>query len=299
MKLTFTDMQNIAKEVVGLTDAGTVTKLKRDVNVGAGKFLAALAREFNRKSRYTNLVANQQFYQIPEDGQKLKEIVASSGGWNVPLEQIPDEHAWLQLNMSNTVGQPTHFFIKGFDEVGLFPIPGASITNGLQLIFSPKHVELSQDDYTTGTLTVTNGSQTVTGTGTVFTSKMIGQFLQVNDGTDGNWYRVSDFVSATVLTLENYYQGTSGGAKTYRVGQVVDLPEEYAEAPSDYACYRHYLRRGDSQKAATFKTLFEAALEGAQNEYGQTTDQQVIWAQPQYQPYSNWRGDSPPNGISA
>lgn len=299
MKLTFTDMQNIAKEVVGLTDAATLLKLKRDINVGAGKFLAALGREYNRKSRFTSSVANQQYYQLPEDAQKLKQIIYDNGDWKVPLEQIPDEFAWRQLNMMNVVGLPSFYFIKGFDEVGLFPIPSAAATDAIELVFSPKHVELTQDDYTTGTLTVVNGSQTVTGSSTTFTSKLIGQFLQVTDGTDGNWYRVSDFVSPTVLTLENYYQGTSGSGKAYRVGQVVDLPEEYAEAPSDYSCYRHYLRRGDSAKAATFKTIFEAALEGAHDEYGTTADTQVILAQPQYQSYNPFRGDPPPGGISA
>lgn len=299
MKITYTDMQNIAKEVVGLTDAATLTKLKRDINIGASQFLSALGREYNRKARFTDLTANQQYYQLPEDGHKLKEVVVSSGGWDVPLEQVPDEHAWRLLNMTSVTGQPTHFFIKGYDELGLYPIPSATVEDGIELVFSPKHVELTQDDYTTGTLTVTNGSQAVTGSGTTFTTKMVGQWLQVTDGTDGNWYRVSDFVSTTSLTLENYYQGTSGSAKAYRIGQVVDLPEENAEAPSDYACYRHYLRRGNVEKATTFKSLFTDALDMAKDNYGQTTDQQVIWAEPQYRTYSNWAGDPPPGGISA
>lgn len=299
MKITFTDMQNIAKEIVGLTDAATLTKLKRDINVGSSKFLAALGREYNRKARFTDIIAGQQYYQMPEDGQKLKEAIADSGGWKVPLEQVTDEHAWRQLNMMPVTGQSTNYFIKGYDEIGLFPIPGATVTDGLELVFSPKHVELTQDDYTTGTLTVTNGNQTVTGSGTTFTTKMVGQWLQVTDGSDGNWYRVSDFVSTTSLTLENYYQGTSGSSKSFRIGQVVDIPEEFAEGPSDYACYRHYLRRGDALKANTFKTLFDAAIESAKDEYGNTTDNQVIVVEPQYRTYNPFRGDPPPNGISA
>ena len=127
---------------------------------------------------------------------------------------------------------------------------------------------------------------------------MVGQWLEVTDGTDGNWYKVSAYSSATSLTLENYYQGTSGSGKSYRIGQVMDLPEEYLEAPVDYAMYRFFLKRGQSEKASTFKTLFESALEMAQNEYGQTTDNQVITAQRDYRVYNNWRGD-PPASISA
>ena len=92
MKLTYSDLQTICKEVSGVIDAGSVLRFKRDINSGATLFLAGLGREYNRKSRFTDLKRNQQFYQLPEDGHKLKEIIASSGGWNVPLEQIPDEH---------------------------------------------------------------------------------------------------------------------------------------------------------------------------------------------------------------
>ena len=299
MKLTFTDQQDILKEITGLTDAASLIKFKRDINVGASMFLAVLGRKYNRKARFTDLVANQQYYQLPEDGHKLKEAVASwSTTYDNPLEQIPDEHAWRRMNMFSTTGNPTHYFIRGYDEIGLYPIPAATIEDGLELVFSPKHVEMTQDDYTTGTVTVTEGSQTITGAGTTFTENMVGQWFQVTDGTDGNWYRVSAYNSATGLTLENYYQGTSGAAKTFRIGQVMDLPEEYLEGPVDYAAYRHFLKRGDKEKPAIFKTLFETALQQAKSEYGQTTDSQVINAEPSYRTYNPFRGD-PPASITA
>lgn len=305
MKLTFSDLQLICKEISGFTDAGSVTRFKRDINSGAALFLSGLGREYNRKSRFTNLVVNQQYYQFPEDAQKLKEVIANTGGWTIPLEQIADEHRWRQLNMTNYTGNPTHYFMKGYDEVGLYPIPSAAITNGLELVFSPRHVEMTQDDYLTGTVAVTNGSQTVTGTGTVFTANMVGEWFQTTDGTDENWYRISAFVSGTVLTLENYYLGTSGSTKNFRLGQVADLPEEYLDALSDYAMFKHYSRRGSQKSrysvghAGEFKALFDDALERARQEYSQTTDNAVISVEPDYRSYNPFRGDPPPNGISA
>lgn len=305
MKLTFSDLQSICKEIAGVTDATSLSRFKRDINLGATMFLAGLGRDYNRKSRFTDLVANQQYYQLPEDGHKLKEIIVNTGNWFVPLEQLPDEHAWRQLNMMTVTGQPTHYFVKGYDEIGLYPLPKSTVTNGIELVFSPRHVEMTQDDYTAGTVTVTNGSQTITGSGTVFTSKLVGQWFQTTDGSDENWYRISAFVSATVLTLENYYQGTSGTTKGYRAGQVPDLPEEFLEACSDFAMYKHFTRRGSQKSrysvghAGEFKALFEEALLRAKNDYSQTTDNQVINAQPEYRTYNPFRGDSPPGGISA
>lgn len=304
MKLTFTDLQTICKEIAGVVDATSVTRFKRDINRGATIFLAGLGEEYNRKSRFTDLVANQQFYQFPEDGHKLKEIIVNTGNIKIPLEQVADEHAWRQMNMVTITGQPSEYFVKGYTEVGIYPIPSMQVTSGVELVFSPRHVEMTQDDYSIGTVQVTNGQQTVTGTGTTFTAKMVGQWFQTTDGTDENWYKVATFNSATSLTLENFYQGTSGSTKTYRIGQVPDLPEEYLEACSDYAMYRHYTRRGSQKSrysvghAGEFKALFEEALLAARNEYGETTDNQVINAEPEYRIYNPFRGDAPPGGIS-
>lgn len=293
MKLTFTDLISLAKEGTGLTDALSVTRMKRDINIGASKFMALLGREFNRKSRVTNLVSGQQYYQFPEDGHKLKEVIATIGTLLQPLEQIPTETAWRRMNIYQSTGQPTHYFIRGYDEVGLYPIPSATVTNGLELVFSPRHVEMTQDDYTTGTITVTENSQTITHSATGFTESMVGQWLQVTDGTDSNWYRISGYTNTSTLTIENYYQGASGSGKTFRIGQVADIPEEYHESLADFACFMHFLKRGDKIKADAFGSMFKMSYDLAKEEYGQATDNQVISAEPEYRTYNPFRGDPP------
>jgi hypothetical protein len=71
-------------------------------------------------------------------------------------------------------------------------------------------------DYTTGTVSINAGSQTVTGSSTVFTSTMANgqywiQFIASND-----WYLITAFNSATSLTVEQPYQGTTNlTASTY------------------------------------------------------------------------------------
>lgn len=309
MRLTFQDQYTIAQEIAGLTDAASLIKFKRDINTGGTLFLSNLGREYNRHSRFTNLVAAQQYYQLPEDAHKLKEVIVNTGGWYTPLEQVPDEFAWRMMNMASITGVPTHYFIRGNDEVGLYPIPAASVVSGIELVFSPKHVQLTEADTTSTTtsttLTVTNSNQTVTSSGTPFTAILEGQWLQITDGTDENFYRISAFVNSSTLTIENYYQGLSGSGKTFRIGQIMDLPEEYLEAPVDYAMYRHFLRRGSSKsrysqgKAIEFKTLFDSALLNAKDEYGNTTESQVINAEPIFRTYNPFRGDPPAGGISA
>lgn len=276
--LTFTDLQNIATSISGLNDAASVTAFKRDINMGGTRFMAILGRPWDRMHRFTNQVAAQQYYSIPEDALRISDIIYSNGTTWTPLIQVADETQWRLMNQSTISGVSTHYFVRGNDEFGLYPIPSGSTAAGIEMVFEPKHVLLTQDDYTTGTITATNGSQTVTHSGTGFTAKMAGQYLNVTDGTDGNWYRIGSYVDASNLTLENYYQGTSGSGLTFRIGQAMFMPEEFQEAPVDYAMYRHFLTRGDIKQAAEFKGLFDSALELAQDVYGRSSSNQIVMA---------------------
>lgn len=305
-KLTWTDQQNEAMEGSGLSDAANLKIFKRDMNTGATKLVKRLGNEeYLRYSRFTDLQQGIQYYQMPEDAHRLKEVVVSSGTYVPPMEQIPNESAWRLMNMLPQTGVPTHYFIRGYKEFGLYPIPSANIAQGIELVFSPTHTNMTEEDYTTGTVTVSNGSTAVTLTGGVFTSRMatLGQWFQVTDGSDENFYKITQYNSPTSITIENFYQGESGNTKTFRVGQIMDkLPDEYLEAPVDYALFRFYSKRGviGLQQAQYFQSLWAQALQDAKDEYGQVTDNQVVNADDHrdFRTYNPFRGD-PPASISA
>lgn len=69
--------------------------------------------------------------------------------------------------------------------------------------------------YETGTVSVTNGSKTITGSGTTFTAAMAGRKIRVN--SENAYYRIATFVSATELTLENNYLGSTASGQTYKI----------------------------------------------------------------------------------
>lgn len=277
--ITFQDTYTICQEISGLSDVSTTTKFKRDINTGGAMFLARLGRPYNRTSKFSNMVAAQQYYQYPEDALRISKIKVNSGTRWYNLQEVGDENTWININLNQQTSQiPTHYFVKGFDEVGIYPTPSSAVTDGIELIYEPKHVLLTQDDYTAGSITANNANQTITGLGTTFTASMVGRYLEVTDGTDGNWYRILTYTSATSITLENFFQGLSGSTKTYRIGEVMKLPEEYQESPADYAMYRHFLRRGEQAKASEFKSLFEGALEMAKESYGKSSGNQIILA---------------------
>jgi len=69
--------------------------------------------------------------------------------------------------------------------------------------------------YTAGTVTATQDSTTITGSGTTFTSAMVGRLIIVS--TDDNWYEISAYVSATEITLSSNYTGATVTGKTYKI----------------------------------------------------------------------------------
>lgn len=73
-------------------------------------------------------------------------------------------------------------------------------------------------DYTTGTCDITDGSATVTGTGTVWTSTHVRWYIQFQGET--NWYEVTARASNTSITISPAYEGTTATGQTYTLRQV-------------------------------------------------------------------------------
>jgi len=69
--------------------------------------------------------------------------------------------------------------------------------------------------YTTGTVSVTEGSATITGTDTVWVEGMVGRKFYCGNAT----YVISAFVSETELTLSTVYAGDTDGEATYKIYQ--------------------------------------------------------------------------------
>lgn len=80
--------------------------------------------------------------------------------------------------------------------------------------------------YRSGTVTVANGSSTVTGAGTDFVSNVsLGEAFR---GPDGRTYEIAAVVSATELTLAEPYMGGPGGGQTYAIQPTASFTRDLA-----------------------------------------------------------------------
>lgn len=276
--LTFNEIYYEAQQQLEDDSTATLAVIKRAINQGAKKFGAILNREWRNTNKTFDIVADQQYYQTPEDCIRIKTPLITYASFSPPLKEIPDEDTWNMYNQTEVKSpQPTHYYVRGNDEFGFYPIPSVSITNGGKLNYERRMRDMSMDDYSTETVTVTNGSATVVGDGTTFTAEMVGRSFHVIDPYgDGMWYKIAAYVSGTELELENNYAGVTSSGEGYRIGELPDIPEEFHESLIDYACFRIYTRRKDRQASKDMKALYEEAIQLCKEQYQSKTTSQYL-----------------------
>lgn len=307
--LTFTDQQLLFQQITDDYSSATLVMAKRDINEGGAMFLNRLGRKFNKEYLTGNIYATRQYYQFSAGVLRISEIRVLNGTtWYTP-QLITSEQQWNKLNAIPQSGNyPTAYYIRGFNEVGLYPVPSSDLANAMQVSYEPQHIDLTQDDFGTAaltaplgtgtTVTVSNGSPngtTITHSATGFTQSMVGRWFQVTDGTDGKWYRISGLTSSSVLTLENYYEGLAGSGRSFRIGEIMKIPNGYQDAPVFFACERFYMTQNDQRTPPVFAQRFEQRLNSAKATYGRSTSRMGVRTKPAHNgAFDNWIYFTPP-----
>lgn len=183
-------------------------------------------------------IGGVQFYPFPPNYSKLKDITITVGVLKWTLTEIRTREEWDNLNVFPYYASiPSKFFIyPGGDkggQIGIWPIPS---TTGNVITFNYKFrvPDLSIADYSTGTVTVANGSTAVTGSGTVWTpttnAQLESRWIQFSQTTGDNlWYQVQSVNSGTSLTLYQPYQGINVSGGSYTLGQMPIIAEDFQD----------------------------------------------------------------------
>jgi len=280
--LSWDDSQTMFQYLSHDSSADTLVKGKLMMNYGYKYILAELNRTVTSKTKTGLTVASQQYYQLPPDYLFLNEITITVGGKAYPIVEEESQEYWDYLNLtSQTSDIPQKFFIRqnfgiAGAEIGIYPKP-ATAGNTITISYESTDADLSVDKYTASTITLVNGSATVTGAATVFTTAMVGRYLNVAKPTgDGLWYKVASFTSTLVMTLENVYEGPSGGGLTYQIAELFALPEEIQLLPVYYALQHYYSGKQNIKQEAKYVGLFDKGLELAKRRWGTKTRSAII-----------------------
>ena len=232
----------------------TKTFLTAEINNVTRLIYNKLAFYVAQREQASVTVASQQYYSVPPDLASIESITVEIGSVKYPLQTVDSQESWNNLNELTYSGSiiPQFYFNRGSD-FGIWPIPStADYPITLNYIYFPK--DMTAEDYNTGTITATHDDATVTGSGTTFTSSMVGQWFKAPDGM---WYKILTYSSATSLELESAYQGTTTAGASYIIGDSPDLPIEthqwipWAAAAAFYAGPRR-----DPAHAQTLMNMF-------------------------------------------
>lgn len=243
----------------GSTDATLLSVFKLRLAARYQTMLAQLGTYINEKPKTATTVAAQQYYHFPAGIINIEAAtIQINTNFFRPLQVIDSLDHWNYLNQIILSGPfPTAIFPRQ-DDFGLWPIPASALTITLNSHMSDRN--LSVADYTTGTVSISQNSTVLTGSGTTFTSGMVGRWFNMNDETQqdqGFWYRIASFSSTTVLGLETSYNGASVSGKTYRICQVPELPVELHPCLEAGVVADYYSGpKSDIAKATWFNNIF-------------------------------------------
>ncbi len=222
-----------------------------------------------------------QAYTIPANISKIKNVTVYVGQLQFLPVPVMTDADWRRLNfLPYSSDIPNYYYVFG-NTINIFPIPS---TTGNTISYSYKRnvSDMTYDDYTTpGTISVTSGSTTVTGSGTTWAGSFpVGTdltfanlYLNVSPNKgDGQFYQIANFVDDTHLTLVEPIVNapvTSGAAFT--IGQYPLLQGDFHDTIVHGALkvYFSSIKR-DPDAYKLFETLYTERLSLMENYLGTT-----------------------------
>lgn len=174
-------------------------------------------------------VANQREYSFPADllDYFINKIYYSTSDSNQRREIDPIEECEMDSfspSWRETTGSPKKWYLSRERlKYGFYPYEKSVRvgTNCILMYYRKRHTKMTRF-YTTGTITVTNNSPTVTGSGTAFIGNVqpgdqigIGKFLNRQTAFPVKWYTVLTVDSNTQITLTANYAEANGSGSSF------------------------------------------------------------------------------------
>jgi len=176
-----------------------------------------------------------QYYNNPNgfvtvDGITISVGAAGSSSYiKYPLTLESSQLEWERKNViPMQIAIPPKNYFPRRDDFGIWPIPRTLYTAHCYYHYRDRN--LSVADYTAGSITLTQNSNKVMGSSTIFTAAMVGRWLEVTDTTipgQGYFMRINHFTSTTQIELDQVWTGTtSSGITSYIIGESPEIPED-------------------------------------------------------------------------
>ena len=293
---SFTELQNLFGSLVNNTSASNLTLGNQLMNDAYRRICASFDWPFLIAQTTISTSAGTQFYDLPYNYDRLIDVDVTQGSTRYTPLLAPSQDFWSRLNMNTNVQSniPSYFFVLN-GRIGFYPIPSTTTSGAISVSYRQRIPNLSVADYTTGTVAVTNGSTTVTGSGTSWSAPMAGRWIKIDQSNtggasgDGIWYQISSVTNSTTIVLAKAYSGTTvTGSGTYTIGDVSLLPEAYQDLPVYWAAYVYFSSvQPERNQSPLFKQMYDENLARLVKDYSMTTSSPVVDIGGEDVPYFN------------
>lgn len=308
--VTFDDGIKNCQSLSGDPTADSKTFFKRMLNTGYKQILGTFGRR-NIERTYTSttrapsspLVYGNRIYQCPPDFNFMKSLTVTVGSQAYVLTEEESQEAFDYRTQTQTSGIPNTYFMRprfgvGGTEFLLDPIPAAA-SYTLTLVYEPTDADLASEAVAISTrLTFTNASAAVTANSDTFSNDMIDRYIRATDG-DGLWYRIHTYTSATSITLENVYHGSTLTTANWSINQIFNIPEDMQMLPVYYTMWHWYESKKDFNQALKFKQYFDQGVEEGKRRWGTQSRSNIIRAKRGFVLGQRYPRHFPASGISS
>jgi hypothetical protein len=261
--LTLSDLKT---EYLDATSDDSVTNATRSIRriAQAERYVTALRDwEFLYKTFTITSTAGTQTYNLPYNMRKIEAVTVVSSGIRYNPVEVRDTEQWNLLNVysSGNISNAVQFYhLSNNGQISFFPtFASSSLTITITGVRTRRR-PMSLLDYTTGTVAVTLGSTTVTGTTTSWTSSNVKPeaFIEI----DGVSYEIASLTNSTTLVLSSAYQGSTASGQTYRIGDSPLVPEGFQDIIWIRACKDYFRNKENTeQKRSVFEDYAELLKE--------------------------------------
>jgi len=266
--LTYTQLQTLYQALTNDTSTENQANGAVWMNQAYRQICAVRPWYWLEQSATSATVANQQFYDLPYDYDKLISVYQTVGSYKYVPRELVGQDDWNRLNQQQAYQSNYPVWYHIFNgQVGFWPTPS---TTGQSITFQYRRnvVDLSIDNYATGTV-ATAGTTAIVGTGTSWNSSMVGKYLVVTPSAtaatagDGYAYKIASVTDTTHLTLAIAYAGANVTGASYSIGQAPAIPEAFQDMIAYKAAQQYYLTRNpDPQRVQNFKMMYDEKWDG-------------------------------------
>lgn len=284
--ISYTGSRNLFGVLTNNNATANLTVGDTLINNAARQILRSRSWYFlNKSDTSLTTTASTQFYTLPNDCESILTVSITVGTFVYTPKECPSREFWNKLNETTSFSSnyPEYYYVFA-GRIGFWPIPSTS-SYTITLYYKRKIRDLGIADYTTGTITsIANGGTAVVGSGTTWTAKMAGRFIQFTDSNtantgDGFWYEISSVASTTSLTLVTPYGGTaiSAGSAAYTIGQISIIPEDFQELPVYKAAQIYFSSiQPEPVRAKLYEGMYETGFSEMASQVSSPTVSPVI-----------------------